>query len=155
MLQGEVEQISLMDAQQLLSYLSEIIGTHEYEELLAEQAKKCDCVPCWLVLEPVNLMTMLNANADQQRFTRFDLFMLGSECVSRWCLPRLEELTEVRQSAMNRAKAADKKVAATAGPAAITQAYNAKRAELAGAEDTKLQLYIRTGEVRRSKSSHR
>lgn len=54
----------------------------------------------------------------------------------------------MRQSAMNRAKAADKKVAATAGPAAITQAYNAKRAELAGAEDTKLQLYIRTGEVR-------
>ena len=36
-----MEQISLMDAQQLLSYLSEIIGTHEYEELLAEQAKKC------------------------------------------------------------------------------------------------------------------
>jgi hypothetical protein len=40
-LQGEVEQISLMDPQQLLGYLSEIIGTHEYEELLAEQAKKC------------------------------------------------------------------------------------------------------------------
>jgi hypothetical protein len=67
---------------------------------------------------------------------------------------RLEELTEVRQSAMNRAKAADKKVAATAGPAAITQAYNAKRAELAGAEDTKLQLYIRTGEVCRPDRRH-
>ena len=61
----------------------------------------------------------------------------------------------MRQTAMNRAKAADKKVAATAGPAAITQAYNAKRAELAGAEDTKLQLYIRTGEVRRTDHRHR
>ena len=60
----------------------------------------------------------------------------------------------MRQSAMNRAKAADKKVAATAGPAAITQAYNAKRAELAGAEDTKLQLYIRTGEVRPHNCRH-
>jgi chromosome segregation ATPase len=45
-LQGEVEQISLMDAQQLLSYLSEIIGTHEYEELLTEQAKKCATLTC-------------------------------------------------------------------------------------------------------------
>jgi hypothetical protein len=40
-LQGEVEQISLMDPQQLLSYLSEIIGTHEYEERLETLAKTC------------------------------------------------------------------------------------------------------------------
>lgn len=38
--QGEVEQISLMDAQALLNYLSEIIGTHEYEEALEQLSKQ-------------------------------------------------------------------------------------------------------------------
>lgn len=63
-----------------------------------------------------------------------------------WC--RVEELTELRQTAMNRAKIADKKVASTAGPAAVTQAYNAKKAELAGARDTNFQIFVRQGEVR-------
>lgn len=69
---------------------------------------------------------------------------------------RVEDLTELRQATMNRAKAADKKVAATAGPAAVTQAYNAKRAELAGADDVRIQLFIRTGQVHNCKlSAHR
>lgn len=97
-LQGEVEQISLMDPQALLDYLSEIIGTHAYSEPLEQLAKE------------------------------------------------VEELTELRQTAMNRAKIADKKVASTAGPAAVTQAYNAKKAELAGARDTNFQIFVRQGE---------
>lgn len=63
-----MEQISLMDAQQLLSYLSEIIGTHEYEELLAEQAKKCAtiCLIGWC-FEALSLRMMPDAAAAQQQ----------------------------------------------------------------------------------------
>lgn len=61
---------------------------------------------------------------------------------------RVEELTETRQSSMNRVKIADKQVAATGGPAALQQAYIAKKAESAAAVDTQLQLFQRQGQVR-------
>ncbi len=70
-----------------------------------------------------------------------------SEHTHPFCL-RVEELTETRQSSMNRVKIADKQVAATGGPAALQQAYIAKKAESAAAVDTQLQLFQRQGQVR-------
>jgi hypothetical protein len=63
------------------------------------------------------------------------------------CLIRLEELSEARQSVVNRVKSAEKERDGLDGAKAVAEAYLSKERECTITQSTIFQIFVRDGQV--------
>ena len=69
-------------------------------------------------------------------------------------LVRLEELSEARQSVVNRVKAAEKERDGLEGAKAVAEAYLSKERECTISQSTIFQIFVRDGQARHGTSMH-
>ncbi len=67
---------------------------------------------------------------------------------------RLEELSEARQSVVNRVKAAEKERDGLDGAKAVAEAYLAKERECTATQSTIFQIFVRDGQARTNLPLH-
>lgn len=67
---------------------------------------------------------------------------------------RLEELSEARQSVVNRVKAAEKERDGLEGAKAVAEAYLSKERECTITQSTIFQIFVRDGQARHGRSVH-
>ncbi len=72
----------------------------------------------------------------------------------RVVLVRLEELSEARQSVVNRVKAAEKERDGLEGAKAVAEAYLSKERECTISQSTIFQIFVRDGQARHGTSMH-